>query len=209
MFNRVLVISAFAIAAIAAACGGGAPQVSPGGPGVTLPPIGVPSIPPIGVPSVQPDTDLESLFPDTIAGQPLQVTSARGAGVVQAFGGEDPAELQNFVSGLGASMDQVSAAFSFAFFPGATAGDITGLTLVALQVQGVPASSTLAGLIELTRQDIENAQVGPATVGGKQVTAITNPEDADENVYLYAAGDVVFLGGGTQSHVEEAFAQLP
>ena len=201
MSTRVIAISVFAIAAIAAACGGGAPQGSVGGPGVSLPPIGVPSIPP--------DTDLESLFPDTIAGQPLQVTSARGAGVAEAFGGEDTARLQAFVSGLGASMDQVSAAFSLAFLPGATAGEITGVSLVALRVQGVPATSTLAGLTEMTRQDIENAQVGTATIGGKQVTAITSADSPDDNVYLYAVGDVVFLGGGTPSHVEEAFAQLP
>lgn len=201
MSKRVLMISAFAIAALAAACGGGAPQVSPGGPAT--------SIPPVGLPSFQPDADLEALFPDTVGGHPLQVTSARGADVVEAFGGEDSARLQSFVSGLGASMDQASAAFSFNFFPGATAGEFTGITLVAFRLQGVPAASTLVGLTELTKEDVENAVVAPATVGGKSVTAVTNPEDPEDNAYLYAVGDVVFLGGGTPSLVEEAFAALP
>ena len=220
-------LAAFSFAAIAfflAACGGTGPATSPGGPARSLAPLpslavpsngmpslGIPSIgaPSIGASSFAPDADLEALFPDTVNGQSLQITSAKGEDVVQAFGGDEPEEFRNFVSGLGATMEQVSAAISFNIFPAASSNDFTGFTLVAVRVQGVPGPTTLAGITELTKQDVANAQVGTATIGGKQVTAITNPENADENVYLYAIGDVVFFGGGTPSHVEEAFAQLP
>jgi len=217
MSKRVLASSGLVIAAIATACGGGAPTTS-GGPAVSLPPlpsIGIPgevpsiSIPTITLPSFAPDADLEALFPDSVNGQTLEITSAKGEDVVRAFGNTDPTRLQALISDLGVGMDHVSAAISFNVWPGATEGEFTGLTLIAVRVQGVPGGNTLAGLTEMTREDIENAQVGTASIGGKQVTAISNPEDADENVYLYAVGDVVFFGGGTPNHVEEAFAQLP
>ena len=217
MSKRVLASSGLVIAAIATACGGGAPTTS-GGPAVSLPPlpsIGIPgevpsiSIPTITLPSFAPDADLEALFPDSVNGQTLEITSAKGEDVVRAFGNTDPTRLQALISDLGVGMDHVSAAISFNVWPGATEGEFTGLTLIAVRVQGVPGGNTLAGLTEMTREDIENAQVGTASIGGKQVTAISNPEDADENVYLYAVGDVVFFGGGTPNYVEEAFAQLP
>ena len=47
------------------------------------------------------------------------------------------------------------------------------------------------------------------TVAGKTVTAVVDPEDAENTAFLYPAGDVVFLVGGTPNHVEEAFAKLP
>jgi hypothetical protein len=211
MSKRVFAISGLAIAALIAACGGGgAPQLSPGGPLTSLPAIpSLPADPGVGVPSFQPDADLEALFPDSVGGRALNIESARGEDVIPAFGSDEPDRLRNFFTNLGASMDQVSAAISFNIFPGATEMEFTGLTLIALRVQGVPASNTLAGLTEVTKEDVENAQVGTATVGGKPVTAITNPENPDENVYLYGVGDVVFFGGGTPQYVEEAFAQLP
>ena len=217
MPKRFLVISVAVVGALLAACGG-TPTTSsrPGTSLAPLPSIAVPSleipnfsVPPIGVPSFAPDADLEALFPATVGGHPLEVTSAKGQDVVAAFGGNNPEEIQNFVSGLGASMDQVSAAFSFGLFPGASAGDFTGISLIAIRIQGVPGASTLAGLTEVSKEDVEDAQVGSATIGGKQVTAITSPSKPDENAYLYAVGDVVFLGGGTPALVEEAFAQLP
>jgi len=217
--KRSLVVSVAVAGAFIVACGGSpATSSRPAGSLAPLPSIAINipsldlpnvSVPPIGVSSFAPDADLEALFPTTVAGHTLTVTSAKGQDVIPAFGGENPEEIQNFVSDLGATMDQVSAAFSFGLFPGATAGEFTGLTLVAIRVQGVPAANTLAGLTELTKKDVPDAVVGPATIGGKQVTAITSPTEPDENVYLYPVGDVVFFSGGTPELVGEAFAQLP
>ena len=220
MSKRLIAISSFAIVALVTACGGGTPTTTGGArsslpplPSIAIPSISIPSIdidiPSIGVPSFAPDAELEALFPQSVNGQALQITSAKGEDVVSAFGNSDPTRLRALISDLGVSMDRVSAAISLNLWPGASATEFTGLTLLALRVQGVPGANTLAGLTELTKEDVENAQVGTATIGGKQVTAITNPEDADEKLYLYAAGDVVFMGGGTPNLVEEAFAQLP
>jgi hypothetical protein len=220
MHKKIGTISAIGLGLLAAACAGTGPGTSgqPQGslrplPSLSLPSIAFPSldVPSIAIPSVDvaPDNDLEALFPDTVNGQPLQVTSASGEGVLTQFATNSPDEFRSFISDLGANMDQVSAAFSFSLFPGATATDLTGLTLAAIRVQGVESTRTLAGLAEITKDEVSNAQIGTATIGGKSVTSIANPEDEEENVYLYAYSDIVFLGGGTPQHVEEAFSQLP
>ena len=206
MHNLSSLVSGLIAATVLVAACGGTPTVT----GVpTLPPVSVPPLPTIPVISIQPDTALEDLLPDTVGGNTLNVTSARGEGVIAQFGNEDPERLRALFQSLGASLDQVSSAFSFNLWPGATASELTGLTLSAIRVEGVAASNTLNAFTDMTKEGIENAHVGPATIGAKQVTAITNPEDPSETVYLYAWNDVVFLGGGTPEHVEEAFSLLP
>src|SRR5918999_1420854 len=108
MSRRVVAISSFAIAALVAACGGGAPTTT-GGAGS----------------SFAPDPELEALFPDSVNGQPLRITSAKGEDVIPAFGNQDSVEIQSLITDLGATMDQVSAAISFNLWPGATATEFT------------------------------------------------------------------------------------
>jgi hypothetical protein len=195
------------ISLVAIACGG-----APAGSGLpTGLPSGLPTIPPIDVPSVSivPDQSLEDLFPDTIGGNVIEVESASGASVGPFFNADDETEFNAFLTRIGAAADQVSAARSFHIWPGATASEFTGLTIVAVRVRGVPAANTLQSMVTVVQEDVENATVGTATLGGKTVTSITNPEDSNDNAYLYAVGDVTFLVGGTAAHVEEAFSQLP
>jgi hypothetical protein len=209
-------------ALIALACGG-TPTVPTNLPTIPALPSGLPTVPPITIPSIdippiptapqlsfQPDANLEALFPDTIGGHTLAVTSATGRDVIPAFANNNPEEFLNVITGLGSTIDQVSAAMSFNIWPGPTEGDFTGLTMIALQVRGIPAPATLTALVDLTKDSVDNAVVGTQTIGGKSVTGITNPEDAEENVYLYAWNDVVFLVGGLpQANVEEALSKLP
>jgi hypothetical protein len=210
-----------AAAVIAIACGGtpaapsalptipplpsGLPTVPP----LTIPPVSIPPLPSIPQTSFQPDTDLESLFPDTIGGNTLSITSAAGRDVIPAFAKDDPAAFEAIITGLGTTIDQVSAAISFNIWPGPTEGDFTGLTMTALQVRGVAATNTLAALANLVKEDVENAEITTETRGGKGVTAVNNPEDPDESVYLYPWNDVVFLVGGTPQFVDEALSKLP
>jgi hypothetical protein len=190
------------VLALAAACGGNAPAV----------PSGVPSIPTVpGVPTVAPDANLEALFPDTIGGNALEITSAQGEDVITQFASGDPDGFRTFISTLGVGMDKVSAGISFNIWPvPSSESDFTGLTIVALRVQGVPASTTLPAFIEFVKDDIgDEAEVSQQTVAGKTVTAVVDPEDAENSAFLYPSGDVVFLVGGTPNHVEEAFSKLP
>lgn len=190
------------VLALAAACGGNAPAL----------PSGVPAIPTVpGVPSIAPDTNLEALFPDTIGGNTLNVTSAQGEDVITQFASGDPDGFRTFISGLGASMDKVSAGMSFNIWPvPSTESEFTGLTIVALRIQGVPAATSLPAFIEFVKDDVgDQADVSQQNVAGKTVTAVVDPEDAENSAFLYPSGDVVFLVGGTPNHVEEAFSKLP
>jgi hypothetical protein len=191
-----------AVLALAAACGGTTPAV----------PSGIPALPSgIQVPTIAPDTNLEALFPDTIGGNTLTVESAQGEDVIAKFASGNPEGFRTFVSGLGASMDKVSAGMSFNIWPvPSTESDFTGLTIVAMRVAGVPAATSLPAFVEFVKEDVgDQAQVSQQTVAGKTVTAVVDAEDAENTAFLYPAGDVVFLVGGTPSHVEEAFSKLP
>ena len=192
-----------AVLAIAAACSG-TPAAPSGVPSI-------PAIPSIGVPSIAPDTNLESLFPDTVGGNTLTIESAQGEGVITKFASGNPEGFRNFISGLGSSIDKVSAGISFNIWPvPSTESDFTGLTIVALRIAGVPAATSLPAFVEFVKEDVgDQAQVSQQTVAGKTVTAIVDAEDAENSAFLYPVGDVVFLVGGTPNHVEEAFAKLP
>ncbi len=191
----------------ALACGG-----APAGSGIpTGLPSDLPTLPPVSIPSVSivPDQPLEDLFPDTIGGNTIDVESAQGQSVLTLFNSSDPSEFNAVLTALGTTVDQVSAAFSFNLWPGATEGDFTGLSITALRVRNVPAAAAAAQLVNIVKEDVENAQTGSATIGGKTVISVTNPEDSDDTVYLYPVGDVTFLVGGTAEHVAEALSQLP
>jgi len=192
-----------AILALVAACGGTTPGAS------AVPTI--PAIPSVGIPSIAPDQALEDLFPDDIDGHALEITSAHGEDVITQFASSNPTGFRNFITGLGASMDQVSAGISFNIWPvPSTESDFTGLTIVALRIPGVPASTSVPAFVNFVKDDVgDQAEVSTQTVAGKTVTAVVDPEDAENTAFLYPVGDVVFLVGGTPNHVEEAFAELP
>jgi hypothetical protein len=156
-------------------------------------------------------SNLEDAFPDEIAGHQLQVTSASGEGVITQFAQSNPEGFRNFISGLGANMDQVSAAISFNIWPVDSAQtDFTGLTMVAMRIAGVPATTVVPQFVNFVKEDVgDAAQVTQETVAGKSVTAVRDPEDAENTAFLYPSGDIVFLVGGTPAHVEEALSKLP
>lgn len=160
--------------------------------------------------TIAPDQPLEDLFPDEIGGRTLDVRSATGEAILTLLGEEEPDELNDFLSDMGATIDQMSVAMAISFGPGATADEFTGITLFAYRVRGVAASDVLTRLVELVREDAEEAELGSATIGGKTVTTVAEPDaDEDSILYMYPIGEVVFMAGGTPSLVEEAFTKLP
>ncbi len=161
-------------------------------------------------PSFIPDQPLEAAFPDELGGQPLPVQSATGQGIFAFLPNSDPAKVTDFVGQFGATIDDVSAASTFLLIPGATATDITGISMLALRVRGADGTELRDAFAELVREDAPGSSIQEGTVAGKDVLLISDPEnDPDEVVHLYALGDVAFLIGGTQSLVEEALTKLP
>ena len=197
-----------AVAAFTAACSGGGATTAPGGgpgatpaePGATLPPV--------------PDQPLEDVFPDTIGGQPVDVTSASGASAFQGADPENIEELEQFLAGFGKSVDDLSYAFAFVFLPNPSdPQNIEGVSIFAFRVKGVPGAQLVTPLVELSAesQEMTDPQVGSATIAGKQVTTLQEAgAEADEIAYLYPVGDAVFQVVGTpMSLVEETFSKLP
>lgn len=219
------------LAILLAACGGGAPATttpSQGAPTDTAPSAAAPtdSQPPAptdsapsadptdaaGTPATSfiPDQPLEDAFPDELGGQPVEVRSATGEGVFEFLGGSDPAEVEGFLSGLGASVEDLSAAFAFLLIPGDSVADMTGASILALRVEGANGAQLRDYFAEQIREDAPGSTIDESNLAGKDVLAIADPaEDEDEIVYLYAVGDAVFIVGGTPELVEETLTKLP
>ena len=181
-----------------------------GSPAATVP-SSIPTLAPGASPIVVPDQPLEDLFPDTVGGNTLNVQSAQGQSVQTLFGGMDPTRFNQFLTDIGASIDQISAASTFGLWPPPSeGGEATGLTAIALRVRDVPAATTIENLQTVVRDQVaEDAPITPATVAGKQVVSISDPDDPQDTLYLYGIGDVVLMIGGTPAHVEEFLSQLP
>ncbi len=161
--------------------------------------------------SLVPDLPLEALFPDDVGGQTLTVQSASGQSVRDLFPGDndDSAELDALLTRLGTTIDNVSAAFTFSFGPGATETEFQGISIFAMRVRNVPATNLVSTFVEVSQEEAPGSEVGTATIGGKAVTTLTDPESPDETAYFYPVGDVLFFMGGTPALVEEALAELP
>jgi hypothetical protein len=199
-------------AATEAPSGGNPPQA----PSVAIPTDG--AFPTDGAqPSVSfiPDQALEDLFPDDLGGQPLQVQSASGPGVVQFFNGTDPARLNEFLASLDRTIDDMSAAIAFTLImpssPDPEASpEVLGATIVAFRVQGADSMEVRARFADLVIADAPGSTTEETTIAGKPVLAVTAADaEEGESVYLYAVGDVVFMVGGSPTLVEEAFTKLP
>jgi hypothetical protein len=195
--------TALATIMVLAACSS-SPAGTPG-PGAGTPGAGTTQAPA----SLTPDTSLEDLFPDDLGGRPLEVRSASGASVAALFDPIEPADLNQFLGQMGATVDQMSLAFGFSLVPGASAGEFSGISIFALRVAGKPAGEIMTNLASVLQEDMDDAALGTATISGKNVTTISEPDDPEGAFNLYPSGDVVFMVGGTPSLVGEAFSKLP
>lgn len=198
--------AALATVAVAAGCGGGAPSVAPTVAAPTVVPmtLEVPSFdlntyapPSFALPSVHGDADLEALLPDAIGGQVVVKQSLRGEAILRSgFAGGAP--LQAMLDDVGASIDDVSVAIG-------AAG--TSVIVLAYQIDGVSAERTFEGLLEPLASG-GSGEMQQVAVGDRTVTKI---DVNGETTYIYLAGDVVFIIGGTVTgtELEDAVSQLP
>lgn len=190
-----------------AACGGGNPTSAPtptvptnlGQPSDAVPTfdLGTAFIPSFALPSFAGDEELEALLPDSVGGQVVAKQSIAGEAILNSgFGGA--AALEETLTEVGATIDDVSVAIG-------TAGD--SLIILAYQVDGVSADRIFEGLLEPLASG-GGGNVTEIEVGGRSVTTVVA---GGETTYIYLAGDVVFIIGGTVTGalLADAVAQLP
>lgn len=203
MSKRLLAISAFAAAAVIAACGGGAPTGTgrPGTsvaipslaiPSIAIPSIAVPSIsvPSISIPSivVNPDTDLQARFPATVPdGEVGEVSTGNlMAALISSLEPQQQQQITSTISSAG--MDPNALAYGSQTI---TMNQNNVVQLEGIRTPGGDANRFIAiwpQLAQMVEPDESPDAVSQGTVGDKQVVILTSPEGVVS--YLYATGDV-------------------
>ena len=206
IFKRpALRIAALATAFVVAACGGGgsattaptqAAPTDPELPSITFD-LSSFALPSFALPSFTGDEELEALLPDSIGGQMVVTASMTGQQFI-SFGMGGAAALEDMLGELDASVDDLSVAIG-------SAG--TTVVVFAYRIEGVSATQIFDGL-QGALQAGGGGQVSQHTVAGRPVTEVAA---AGETTYIYLAGDVVFIIGGTVTPelLEDAVSQLP
>jgi hypothetical protein len=160
-----------------------------------------------GLPDFNADPALEAQLPNEIRGTTLTKFSFRAADVLDE--GAVDEETQRFletITGMGASLDDVSLAF---------AADMSGglnVQLIAFKVAGANANQLLAAIVAEAETDAgPGDQIGEASLGGKTVTTLLDASSStDGPAYLYASGDTVYLAQSPDDALAgEVLAALP
>jgi hypothetical protein len=201
--RRVAALVVLLLGAGVAACGGtasGTPIPGAGSPGPTAAPATAPSFSfpdfSFALPSFEANPELEAMFPDQIAGQPVEVLSMTGTSFMAGASGTQLAPVLQ-------QLDAKAADMSVAF------GGTAQVTVVAFKIEGVSAQQFFSAYIA-TAQGAQGAAIADASYGGKAVKKIV-PLGADV-VYLYLHGDVTWTVGGTaltDALLTETFSKLP
>jgi hypothetical protein len=200
-------IVALAAALVLAACGGSSPTVVPTQavpPESSSPPIEIPTfdlgtfaVPSFALPSFSRDAELEAMLPDSIGGQAVIKQSLTGEDFIN-LGMGGAAALEDMLGDIGASIDDLSVAIG-------SAG--TAVVIFAYRIEGVEAGQIFEGL-QQALQAGGGGEVTQRTVASRKVTQVAS---GGETTYIYLAGDVVFIIGGTVTPavLEDAVTQLP
>lgn len=199
-------------ALLIAACGGNAATSAPASvaatsapatnaPATAAIPTDVPGatggLPSFALPSFHGDTDLESLIPTSLGGEPVSILSMTGD---QFLGGEGSPELEAALGELGKTPADLSVAF---------AGN-TKISVVAFRVKGVPADTLFSAFKEA---ETDGYTVENVSYAGKSVVKLT-PADGTVGL-IYLKDDTMFLIGGSgdalpgDDLLNEAFSKLP
>jgi hypothetical protein len=200
--RRAGLLALIAVTALAAVACSGSPATSAPS---TSPTQDIPSEPPFSIglpdfsfalPSFEANPELEAMFPDEIAGQPVQVLSMTGTSFMAGASGTQLAPVLQ-------QLDAKAADLSVAF------GGTAQVTVIAFEIQGVSAQQFFSAYVG-TAQGAQGAAIADASFGGKAVKKIV-PLGGDV-VYLYLHGDVIWTVGGTSltdALLTETFSKLP
>jgi hypothetical protein len=193
-----------AVAMLLAACGGGAATTAPGtnAPATQAPVTQAPAAtdngePTFVLPSFHADQNLEDLFPDSIGGTAMLLSSISGEDFM-SFGAAP--ELEAMLTAVDKSPSDMSVAF----------GSAGIVTIIGFKVSGIPGTTIFTALFAAYDQ-ASGATITDVSISGKAVKKVV-PTDDSGTRYIYAAQDVVFSVGGegiTDALLQEAFSKLP
>lgn len=147
------------------------------------------------------DPELADRFPDSVAGEPLQLQSL--AGDAFAAAGPDPV-FDDFLAAIGADASDVSVAFG-----GALIGEQT-LTVGAFRVRGASEDELEREFIAASEEAGEVPQLTQQTIGGKDVwSAVDETGETQMQVFVYTSGDTLYFLTGSVEHATEILEALP
>lgn len=147
------------------------------------------------------DPELAGRFPDTVAGEPLELQSVGGE--TFAAIGPDPV-FEEFLTAIDADATDVSVAFGGAQIGRGTitagAFRVRGASEEALEREFIAASEGAGDVPELTEE----------TIGGKDVwTALDERGGTGLQVFVYTSADTLYFLTGSLEHVTEILEALP
>lgn len=189
---------------LVAACGGATATTATTTPPVTqapatTEPLSTNALPGFSftLPSFTSVPDLEALFPDSIGGQTLTVTSMSGTAFLGTPAGS---ALAPIITQLGKSPGDLSVGF----------GATMSVTIIATKIQGVTAEQFLSAYTR-SAQNAQGATITDVSFGGKSVKQVVT---GGQVVYIYLSGDILWTVGGTTTTptdalLNEAFSKLP
>jgi hypothetical protein len=151
------------------------------------------------------DPELADRFPDTVGGQPLQVTSMRGD-QMEAFGGTDPM-FAEFLDSVDAELSDVSFAFGGVMDPSNPEGIFS---VGAFRVLGASEDDLEREFIAASEDSGDFSGLEEGSVGGKDVLTGVDPSGETEmRFYLYTKDDTLYFLTGSEEQAAEVLEALP
>jgi hypothetical protein len=145
--------------------------------------------------------ELEALLPDSLGGVKLVKASYKGSDFLNSANSNE--EFKTWLTSVGKSLDDVSAAFGFA------ASGTSGSAIFAFRVQGVDNGKLIDAFKTSAAQGSSAMTWTSANVGGKNVQQAQDP-DTKSTVYLYGTADLLFFVTTNDPAVaQEALSHLP
>jgi len=192
------------ISMVSAACGGSSATPTPAPAAASVAPGGA-----AGVPSAHPDADLASLFPKTVGGAPMTVTTRSGSDLTSQAGNSEAAQAQ--IQAFLTSQNKTIADLSIGFGGGSTA-EGQAYAVEAFRLKGADANAMLTALLPIFANSVESAQTSQVQVAGKTVTLVSNGSASASGQpasYLYPKNDVVWIVSATDPTLTEIIQNLP
>ena len=146
------------------------------------------------------DPALEEQLPSSVSGTALQRYSMTMTELLDAGG--DRASVDAFLQTIGKT--EADGSLAGAFDPTNTLGG----GIFAFKVNGADPAALLGGIVAIETSDLgDDVTTNEATVGGKAVTVLSVGTGANDTVWIFGRGDVVFVVHAPDEDHAAAFLQ--